>query len=162
MKKIDCKDETDLRDYIGIQELARRIFPGMDNYPVNSMIPSVGIVNGRQKVSFLITADDEKIKGFRSSQSAMVVELTTFIRETPQGKGEDLVMKLDFDFPTGHQVFEAVIPGNQCRGKEGFAKALKEVDKFTVWIGNKDRVIECVLKLRWDYCEHRATIEKLL
>ncbi len=161
MKNIDCKDETDLRNNKGIQELAKRIFPAMDNYPVNSMVPSVGIVNGRKKVSFLITADDEKIKGFRSSQSAIVVELTTFIRKTPQGKGEDLVMKLDFDFPTGHQVFEAVIPGNQCSGEDGFAKALREVDKFTVWIGNKDRVIECALKLRWDYSQYKATIEKL-
>lgn len=154
--------QTDLRGNIVIQELAKSVFPAMGNYPVNSMVPSVGTANGKQKVSFLITADDERIKGFRSNQEVIEVEIKTLARENSQGKGRDLVMRLDFDFPIGHQVFEAVIPGNQCNGRKGFVKALREVDKLVFWIGNKNRVIENVLNLNWDYCEHKATIEKLL
>jgi hypothetical protein len=162
MKNFGRKDETDFRDNIGVQELAKRVFPGMDNFPVNSMVPSVGFVKGKQKVSFLITADDEGIKGFRSSQGEIEVELTTFTRENPQGVGEDLVMRLDFYFPTGNKMFEAVIPGNHCGGQKHFVKALREVGRFVLWIGNKERVIENALNLNWDYCEHKATLEKLL
>lgn len=146
-----------------IQKLAKEVFPTMEEYPINSMTPSLGKdEEGNPIVSFLIIGDDVMLEAFRAdTKGECEVEITTFLEKNENRIGQDLVIRVDFYYPTGHPFYEAVIAGDLLDGQKAFVKALEQVDKFNIWIANKDKVVEKVLNIAWDYSKAKDTLEEL-
>lgn len=155
-------ESTDFSNDERIQELARRIFPQMDIYPMNSMTPSIANDENGKAVSFFVLADDEMIQDFRQHKGISNIEISTYLEKNENGIGKDLVIKLDFFFPTGHPIFETVVYGDLLDKQTDFVKALREVNKIALWIANKDRVVEKVMYLSWSYDDHKKTLDKLI
>lgn len=154
------QEEANMKDNKEIQELARKIFPQMGMYPMNSMTPSIS--NENKSVSFFILADDEMIQDFREHKGVSSVEITTYLENNENRIGKDLVIRIDFYFPTGHPIFETVVYGDLLDEQIYFIKALKQVDKIALWIANKDRVVEKIMYLNWNYNNHKNTLEELI
>ncbi|QXM05818.1 hypothetical protein [Crassaminicella indica] len=102
------------------------------------------------------------IKAFRAdTKGECEVEITTFLERNKNGMGQDLIIRIDFYYPTGHPFYEAVIAGDLLDGQKVFVKALEQVNKLNIWIANKDRVIEKVLNIAWDYRKAKKTLLEL-
>lgn len=147
-----------------MQSLMEKIFTRFREYPMNSMTPALSTnVDGKEVVSMLILGDDYMVQDFKQDTEGRVdIKISCYTERNQHNIGKDLVVRIDFYYPTGHPIFETVLYGDLAKGQKEFIEALKTVDKVVVWVADKDREAIKVMQLEWDYKAHADILDKLL
>lgn len=147
-----------------IKKIMDKVFINNKEYPINAIIPSISAdKNGRSIISMLILADDNNLKHFLENMNDEAdVEITTYLRDNYKNMGKDLIMRLHFYYKTGSPLYEALIPGELMDTQKDFIKALQIVNEFYVWIANRNREPEKIIRVSWDYNYAKDILEDLL
>ncbi len=144
-----------------MQVLMRKVFPDMDKCHMNGMLPAIGYGRNKVVVSILILADDLMIRDFMNdTEDKVSVKTSCFTRKNKSGMGQDLIIRLDFFCKTGQPTFEAVIASELKKRRKDLIKALKKVDELVVWVADKDRKVQKVMCVDWDYEIHKRILSQ--
>jgi hypothetical protein len=156
-KKMTNKDKKRLQALMG------KVFPRYREYPIYSMIPALDSDEDRVVVSMLITGDDMMLQDFKADTEGRAdVETICYTEKNEHGVGKDLVIRIDFFYPTGNPTFKAVIYGDLLDLQKDFVKALSKVNELVVWVADKNRKVLNVMELDWDYIAHKPVLEQFL
>lgn len=139
-----------------IQELMAQIFPGCENFSVDSVTPS--ITGEEPVISFMVVCNEEAARDFLDNNEISVEVIPDFA-ENDGGNGPDLHLRFEFVFPLFTlQFFTAVEAANPQQAD--FISVLSEVDFFVVWLVNTEKKLLKVLKVNWDKAKYREILFK--
>jgi hypothetical protein len=158
------KEEKEMKnDLESTRPILEKIFPKYREYPVNSMMPTVGYNSNGYIASMLIIVDDFMLEDFKKDKSDKVdLEIDCCTKRNSNGIGKDLIIRFDFYFKTGHPVFKTIVYGDLLDDQKRFIEGLKQVNDIMIWILDKDYNIFRVLNTDWNYEEHKDILEPLL
>ncbi|MFW6047013.1 MAG: hypothetical protein ACOCP4_04420 [Candidatus Woesearchaeota archaeon] len=148
-------------ELIKAQPYMERIFPRHTIYPMNSMTPSVGESKDGPTISFLLLGDDDLIQDFIKDTSGRVnIETSIYTEENKKGIGKDLVIRFIFMYPTGQPICETVLYGDLAEEQKRFIEDMKKVDRFLIFVSNKNHQLVKVIELDFDYKSHLDILNK--
>ncbi|MCD4711748.1 MAG: hypothetical protein K8R73_00560 [Clostridiales bacterium] len=152
-----------MRPISDTQPLMKSIFPGLEDFPLNVMITSVTKQNnGIPIISFLVIVDDNSITKINHLGNHVNLELFTYTEVNPNGFGKDFFLKFKFLCNSEELEYVAEITANNQIRQIDFIQALKTVDKINVWFANKDRKVEKVISIDFDYQVVKPAVTDLL
>lgn len=144
-----------------ITEIMAQLFPGYENFQVHSVTPSIYGERDNPVVSFMIVCNDEAVQDFSRGEE-IYVEVITSLEENKNGSGYDLHMRFEFIFPLFKLQFFTAVEGDNREQQKHFAEVLNKVDKFVIWLVDKEKNLVSVLQTGWDFESNKKVLEKLL
>lgn len=142
--------------------LLKSIFPGYKNYNINTMSPSLGKNGDKRIVSMLIIGDDTMIKDFKDDKSGQVdISTICYTKRNKNGIGQDLIIWLEFLYPTGHPSFKAVIYGDAIQEQKDFIEALESISELIIWVADKRYRVVKVMSTNWNYEAHKENLKSI-
>lgn len=139
-------------------ELMSRVFPGYEEYPLDSVTPSI---TGNNRLSFLVVCNDEAAKSF-SETGEIYVQLYLSTGDNKKGRGKDLYLRLEFSFPLYQLQFFAVVEGDNFVQQQNFARVLAETDQFIIWLVDQEKQLLNVLQAPWDKSGQQEVLAEIL
>jgi hypothetical protein len=148
----------------GINKLMKKIFISYEEYPLNTLVPSIAIGrDGETVLSMLIITDDITSRHIKANKDKVVDIKTSCYTETDEsGMGENLIIALQFFYSASQPIFRTIIFGDLNDEQMQFLEALKSVSEFIIWITDKKHQVLKVMTLNWDYEAHRKNLEAFI
>lgn len=141
-----------------LAELMSRIFPGHEEFQVDSVTPAI---TGENRLSFMIVCNEEAKEAFLETEE-IYAQVFLSSEKNMRGHGLDLSLRFDFTFPLFELQFFATIEGDNARQQKVFADLLTEVEQFFVWVVDEDKSILKILQVTWDNKGQSEIIDKIL
>lgn len=156
------------KDQHNLRKLLYEIYPELDSFSPNNMIPAVfkaqvdTQVDGNIRVILLAYAEKKFFKHISRSKN-FEDEITITAQPNKDNIGEDLVIKLDLTSKLGQSTFLSVASGSYPMYQKGFIQTLKEVNEIYVWLVTypKKEIIG-VLKIPFNHEDHKEIFDRLL
>jgi len=142
-------------------QLAAEIaFPNMNLYPLNSMTPTL---DEDGVISLLIIGEEELIQDIRKDKDGQVnLQISCYLESNKLGLGQDIVIRIEFFYPSGTPSFETVIYGHLLHKQSKFVHALEKAKCFAMFVADANRKVFKVMSILWDFEVHRSILEPFL
>ena len=143
---------------IELGELMSRIFPGHEEFLIDSVTPAITSGN---RLSFMIVCNDDAKGAFLETEE-IYAQVFLSAEENMRGQGFDLNLRFEFTFPVFELQFFATIEVDNTRQQKVFVDLLTKVEQFIVWVVDKDKSILKILQVAWDAEGQLEIINKIL
>lgn len=139
-----------------------KIFPNWRYFPENSMTPVVVKFDDESKVFFLIKGSYDALEDFikEPPDSDVIIHVTLSTEPNEKGKVDDIAIRFDFYFETGHPYFVSVIYGYIDR--KDILLTLLYIEFLNVFIITNEGEYIKSMRITWDVDVHKPLIQRFI